>query len=493
MHGLVPGIPTSTGIPKDAVPRCDGACGDGRDRPGHDAGGDRRRVRQSFRRLVLSVPYPTWLRAETSFAVVIIVVGVIAGLGGMLLALLLHGIQHVAYGYDVGAIATPESFLQGVTAASPTRRVIVLTLTGAVAGGGWWALYRFGRPLVSIKAAIGEDAPGPRMPALSTAAHALLQIITVALGSPLGREVAPREIGAMLATWVSFWADLSSEETRIVIACGAGAGLAAVYNVPLGGAVFVLEVLLKTTAPRAVTAALAASVTGSTIAWIGLGDVSQYVMPPLEISRPLVAASIVAGPVFGLAAYGFRIITRLATSHAVHSWKMVPRCLVVFLAIGVVATLFPQLPGNGKGPSQLGFDGDLGTGLSASLLILKLAAVAASLRVGAAGGVLTPSLTIGALLATALCPILNLIFPGISPAGFAVVGAAAFLASSMNMTLTAILLTLEFTRVRHDFCVPIFLAVAGSIVMLRMCTNLVPRTAPPYRAIFIRFLNSRRV
>jgi H+/Cl- antiporter ClcA len=411
----------------------------------------------------------------------------------MLLALLLHKIQHVAYGYDLRAIVAPENFLQGVTAASPTRRVIVLTLCGAIAGVGWWAVYRFGRPLVSIKAALGEDVPGPRMPALSTVAHALLQIITVALGSPLGREVAPREIGAVLATWLSYWVGLSSEETRIAIACGAGAGLAAVYNVPLGGAVFVLEVLLKTTAPRAVTAALAASVIGSTIGWIGLGDVSQYVLPPLEISRSLVAASIVAGPVFGLAAYGFRIITRLAASHAVHSWKMVPRCLVVFLVIGLVTTQFPQLPGNGKGPSQLGFDGDLGAGLATSLLILKLAAVAASLRVGAAGGVLTPSLTIGALLATVLCPVLSLIFPGISYAGFAVVGAAAFLASSLNMPLTAILLTLEFTRVNHDFCVPIFLAVAGSIATLRVCTNLVPQTAPPYRDMFTRFLDSRRL
>ena len=436
---------------------------------------------------------PARWRAGVVFGTVIIVVGVTAGLGGMLVALLLHAIQHVAYGYDLGAKVTPESFLQGVTAASPMRRVIALTLCGVVAGIGWWAVYRFGRPLVSIKAAVGEDAPGPRMPLLTTTAHALLQIITLALGSPLGREVAPREIGAVLATRLAYWAGLPAEETRIAIACGAGAGLAAVYNVPLGGAMFVLEVLLNTTAPRAVTAALATLVIGSTVAWIGLGDVSQYIVPPLEISRSLVAAAIVAGPVFGLAAYGFRTITRTAASHVVHSWKMVPRCLAVFLAIGLIATLFPQLPGNGKGPSQLGFGGHLGADLAVSLLILKLVAVAASLRVGAAGGVLTPSLTLGALLATAICPVLNLIFPGIPSAGFAVVGAAAFLASSMNMPLTAILLTLEFTRVSHDFCVPIFLAVAGSIATLRACTSLVPRIEPPPRIVFARFLSSRRL
>jgi H+/Cl- antiporter ClcA len=427
------------------------------------------------------VPIRTRWDAEAIFAIVIILVGAAAGLSGMLLALLLHEIQHVAYGYNLGAIVTPESFLQGVTAASPMRDVIALTLCGAVAGIGWWAVYQFGRPLVSIQAAVGKNKPGPRMPALTTIVHALLQIVTVALGSPLGREVAPREIGAMLATRLSFWVGLSSENTRIAIACGAGAGLAAVYNVPLGGAMFVLEVLLNTTAPRVAAAAIAASVIASTIAWTGLGDVVQYVVPPLEISRPLIAASIVAGPVFGLAAYGFRVVTNIATARVVHSWKMVPWSVAVFLAIGLIATQFPQLPGNGKGPSQLGFDGDLSGNLAASLLVLKLLAVAASLRVGAAGGVLTPSLTIGALLATTLRPALTLVFPDISYAGFAIVGAAAFLASSMNMPLTAILLTFEFTRVSHDFCVPIFLAVAGSIAMLRICTSLASQPVRPLR------------
>ena len=445
-----------------------------------------------IREITSSVATSGGLRAETIFAGVIILVGTVAGLGGMLLALLLQAIQHAAYGYDLGAVVSPESFLQGVTAASPIRRVIALTLCGAVAGIGWWAVYRFGRPLISVKVAVGKDEPGPPMPVLTTIVHALLQIVTVALGSPLGREVAPREIGAMLATWLSSCVGLSVVETRIAIACGAGAGLAAVYNVPLGGAVFVLEALLETTAPRAAVAAIASSVIASTIAWIGLGDVSQYQVPPLEIGRPLVAASIVAGPVIGLAAYGFRTIVQWTTTRATHGWKMVPWSLAVFLTIGIVATQFPQLPGNGKGPSQLGFDGDLSVSLATSLLVLKILAIAASLRVGAAGGVLTPSLTIGALLATVLCPVLALVFPGISPAGFALVGAAAFLASSMNIPLTAIVLTLEFTRVSHDLCVPIFLAVAGSTTMLRACTSLALQRVQPSRLHATHFVRERQ-
>jgi H+/Cl- antiporter ClcA len=410
-------------------------------------------------------------RSVVVVAIVIVLTGVAAGLSAMLLGLLLHFIQHLAYGYSLDAVVSPESFLQGVTAAPPIRRVAALSICGAAAGIGWWAVYRFGQPLVSIKAAVGKDVPGPRMPFFATIAHVLLQIVTVALGSPLGREVAPREISAVLATWLSSRAGLTAEERRILIACGAGAGLAAIYNVPLGGTVFILEVLLGTFAPRALVPAIVTSVVATMVAWIGLGDVPQYIVPQLEISPSLVGWSIVAGPVFGIAAYGFRALTRAAAAHTPQGWHRVPWCLAVFLGVGLLAALFPQLPGNGKGPSQLGFDGDLGVELAVSLLALKALAITASIRAGAAGGVLTPSLTLGALLATILGYLWNLVFPSVPTAAFAVVGAAAFLASSMNMPLTAIALIIEFTRVGHDVWVPIFVAVAASVASLHACAR----------------------
>jgi H+/Cl- antiporter ClcA len=94
------------------------------------------------------------------------------------------------------------------------------------------------------------------------------------------------------------------------------------------------------------------------------------------------------------------------------------------------------------------------------------------LRAGAAGGLLTPSLTFGALLGIILGYLWNLIFPSVPIAAFAIVGAAAFLASSMYMPLTASVLIIEFTRIGYDFSVPIFLAVAASIASLHACASL---------------------
>src|SRR5882724_11461014 len=132
-------------------------------------------------------PETPWM----TLAIVTVMVGIAAGLGGMTLGLLLRLVQHVAYGYSIHAIVSSESFLQGVSASSPVRRFVVLSVCGVVAGVGWWAVYRFGSPLVSISKAVG--AKGPPMPFRTTVALDLLQIVTVALGSPLGREVAPRE------------------------------------------------------------------------------------------------------------------------------------------------------------------------------------------------------------------------------------------------------------------------------------------------------------
>lgn len=422
-------------------------------------------------------------------AAVAILTGVGAGLGGMLLALLLHAIQHVAYGYSIAHVIGTESFLTGVTDADPLRRLAVLIVCGIVAGGGWWALYRYGRPLVSIRRAV--RAADPRMPFVSTTIHALLQIVTVALGSPLGREVAPREIGSLLAGRLAHRAGLTPDDCRLMVACGAGAGLAAVYNVPLGGAIFVLEVLLGTFELRALIVAAVTSAIAAAVAWLGLGNEHQYTVPAFALSTPLVAWSIVCGPLFGFAAYGFVRLTTRARANAPKDWRLPVLALVNFAVIGVLAMRFPQLLGNGKGPASLGFDGTLTIGLAATLLVLKVLIEAGSLRAGAEGGLLTPGLANGALLGIVLGGLWSLVWPGASIGGCALVGATAFLAASMQMPITAVVLLLEFTRANHDSLVPMLLAVAGSLVAYRFAQRLAELRASAVEVVRERAVATR--
>ena len=367
---------------------------------------------------------------------------------------------HVAYGYSIGALRSDESFLQGVTAASPVRRLAVLSGCGVVAGLGWWAIRRFGRPLVSISRTVNQ---GERMPPWTTAAHVVLQIVTVALGSPLGREVAPREIGALCGSYFSRRAGIAPEQARILVACGAGAGLAAVYNVPLGGALFALEVLLGTFRFSAAVPAIATSAIAACVAWIGLGDKTPYVLPHLAVTGSLVAWSVAAGPLFGFAARWFRSKVATARASAPRDWRLAAWCAADFPLIGLAAMRFPAILGNGKAAASLGFDGSLTAGMAVALLLLRILPPIAALRAGAEGGVLTPSIAIGASLAAVTGALWNSAWPGSPLGAFAMVGGAAFLAVSNRMPLTAIVLMMEFSRVEHDFLIPMALAVAGSL------------------------------
>lgn len=402
-----------------------------------------------------------------------LVTGVAAGIGGMLLALLLRLVQHVAFGYGLDPATAHASFLQGASMADGARRVAVLAICGLVAGLGWWAVYRYGRKLVSVKQAAGPGAPA--MPGGATLAHALLQIITVGLGSPLGREVAPREIGALMAGYVAKWTGLAADHRRLLVACGAGAGLAAVYNVPLGGAVFVLEVLVGAFSWPAAAMAMGSAALAAWVAWWGLGAESQYVVPHMAVTPALVIWALGLGPLFGVAAHGFVKLTGTARAHAARGWRLPVASLVNFTVIGLLAIYLPQLLGNGKGAASLSFDSELTLGLAAVLLVLKVAIEASTLRAGAEGGLLTPGLTNGAMLALIVGGLCNQGLPGVFGAvplgAYAIVGATAFLASSMSMPLTAIVLLAEFTRMDHDMLVPAVLAVAGSICASRWCAK----------------------
>ncbi|WP_039850607.1 chloride channel protein, partial [Neisseria sp. oral taxon 014] len=205
---------------------------------------------------------------RTKLWLALTMVGITGGLVGIVLTELLHFVQHHAYGYALDG--GHQSFREGVEAAAPLRRFYALLSCGVAAGGGWWLLKRYGKPLVGIKASLAKPLAG--LPFAATVSHALLQIVTVGLGSPLGREVAPRE---MTAAFASLWVrrlGLDEDGARLLIACASGAGLAAVYNVPLAATLFILETMLGVWTRQAVTAALFCSVLATAVSRMGLGD-----------------------------------------------------------------------------------------------------------------------------------------------------------------------------------------------------------------------------
>ena len=398
--------------------------------------------------------------------IAVVLTGLLAGLSGMVLALILHAIQHLAFGYSPGQIMSAESFLQGVTDSSWPRRFSAIVAGGAIAGFGWWLLGRYGQKRVSIASAVAN--PSVAMPAGTTTIHALLQIVTVALGSPLGREVAPREMGALGAGMVARKLGLMADETRTLVACGAGAGLAAVYNVPLAGALFSLEVMLLSFSWEKTLAAIITSAIAAWTATLGLGEESQYHFTSDILPHSFLWWAIIAGPILGAGAWLFRKATSTARSGVRSNWQMPVFCLLAFSLLAVLSLYFPQLPGNGKGPMQLALSDDLGFPGAAMLLALKMVVILAVLRGGAEGGLLTPGLAVGGLTSLLLCMLWQQLLPGGDYGSFALVGAAAFLAASMQMQLTAVALVMEFTHMDHSYLAPTLLCAAGAFLTCRI-------------------------
>ncbi|SDP30668.1 H+/Cl-antiporter ClcA [Nakamurella panacisegetis] len=393
----------------------------------------------------------TAARLTPRLLVVATLAGALAGVGGVLLTLLLHLVQHLAFGY------TEATFLTGVERASNLRRILALTIGGVVVGSGWWALRRWQPPVDPVEKIL--EAGG--RPAIGrTTAEGVLQIAAVGFGASLGREGAPRLVGAALAGWLADLMRLPARQRRTILACGAGAGLACVYNVPLGGAVFTLEVLLVSAAAADVLPALLSAAVATAIGWPLLGDDPTYAVPGQSLHTPELLLAVILGPVAGLVGGGLRAYAAACRRWAPSGWGLPLVVTVGFGLLGVAAIAYPALLGNGKGLAQLAFDGQLAISAAVVLLILKPAVTGAMLATGANGGLLTPALATGAVLGALGGEGLTQLWPGSPIAACALIGAAAVLAAAQRAPLCAVVLVMELSGTGLALLVPIGLAVA---------------------------------
>jgi len=147
--------------------------------------------------------------------------------------------------------------------------------------------------------------------------------------------------------------------------------------------------------------------------------------------------------------------------------------------VGAVAIAYPQLLGNGKGPAQLAFDGTLSLLVLGILVALKPLATAVCLAGGASGGLLTPALATGAMFGALAGGAWSLLWPGAAIAAYAIVAAAAVLATTQKAPLCAIVLVLEFTHTGLELAVPTLLAVVGALLTASLLGEFLTTRAGP--------------
>lgn len=344
-------------------------------------------------------------RHNLDFFCAVVIVGLLAGVAGLATTVVLHSVEHVTYHYSFG------SLLEGIAGSSPVRRALGPMVGAALAGLGWWVLRR----RTDVPPLAGTIARHERVPRLTWSLDAMLQVVLVGSGASLGREGAPRQLAAVLGDFATGWQKrLSPGDREILLACAAGAGLAAVYAVPLAGALFTLRILLSTWRLRAVGAALITSSLATAVGSALTHNEPELAWPSTESIYLFSARALALAPVaFGVGWAFNRIMAAARPATLMRSWVLIPALAAAGLITGICSHWWPQLPGNGK--SILTSSLTLGTAgmtitSAAVLLVLKPLLTALFLRAGGAGGLLTPSLATGAAAGTLLVLATNAAF-----------------------------------------------------------------------------------
>lgn len=402
---------------------------------------------------------------------VVVLGGIAAGLVGAAMVALLHVVEAVAYGRH----GTPL-----VQAASPLRRIIAPTAGGILAGFGWWALRRGGE-VVPLDATLRD--PARRMGPLRTTADALLQVLVVGAGASIGREGAPRQTAAVLAQQIGRRLGVEADLHRTILAAAAGAGLAAVYNVPVAGALFALEILLVRWSPLTIGIAAAMSAIATVVAWPVVSTRPTYAFPSAVPQLDALCWALAAVPLTALLGLAFDAVRTVAERRRPRAgWRLPVAIGLTGVVLGALSVPVPNLPGNGQEIMQTAFAGGGSAMGFALLLVLKPLVTGLYVRSGAVGGLLTPALATGAAAGGAAAWIVRSAGGPASVALWALIGAAGVLAVTQRAPLFATAMAWELTAAPL-WTVPLLLMVAygalGSAhLIVRRLRRRPPRRGP---------------
>ncbi len=397
-------------------------------------------------------------RNAVRFWTAAVLTGIGAGLAAGVLTWLLLGIEHLVW--------PGPNILEAASHSPHARHLWALLGAGLLTGCGQFALHRLSSANgIDITEAITRFAG--RMPVLRTVGSAFMSVVVVGMGASLGREGAPKQLGALIANILSDGSRLSDEQRRLLVACGGGAGMAAAYGVPLGGALFALEVLRGVLALRLILPALLTCAVATAVSWLMLPNEPTYVVPAYPLSASVVCWALLAGPAAGLVSVGYVRLVAWADRHRPTGWG---RLLAPAAALGIVGAIsiqFPQVLGNGKDITQLAFLDEVAPRLLLILVLLRPLATLLCLGSGVPGGLFTPSLAMGALLGGVLGTAWSWIWPGVPHGLFAVIGAAAVLAATTHGPISSIVLIMELTARDRSFMLPLLTAVVTATIVAR--------------------------
>ncbi len=317
------------------------------------------------------------------------------------------------------------------------------------------------------------------------AVKSLASAFSIGSGAAVGREGPIIQIGASLGSSIGQMIAMAPWQRITLVAAGAGAGIAATFNTPIGGVMFAIEIMMPEVSVRTFLPVALATGTATFVGNWFLGPQPAFAVPPLPAlgahSASVIALGLYAllGCVMGLAATGFVRALPLAEDLFDKISNAYLRHAVGMLLVGALMYALFHFYGHyyieGVGYSTIQAvlsDGLAPLALLPLLYVAKLAATSTSLGSGASGGIFSPSLYMGATLGGTFGLLVNLIhpLPDASIASFAIVGMAAMVGGGTGAAMTAVTMIFEMTR-DYGLVMPMILAVALSIGVRRVLSR----------------------
>jgi chloride channel protein, CIC family len=369
---------------------------------------------------------------------------------------------------------TSLGIVEAMTALPWWGRVAVPTLGGVAAG----LVLMFGQRLTRAQSstdymeaiAIGSGHI-PRRASLVKSAAALFSI---ASGGSIGREGPMVQLAAVISSALGRWRKFSPPQLRLLVACGASAGIASAYNAPIAGSFFVAEIILGTIAMESLGPLVVSAVVATLTVRLLMAAHVLYQVPPFTEIRsawemgPYILLGFIAGGLAPMFLTTLKVAERFFVSLKL---PIVARLGLGGLLVGLIAINVPGVCGNGysvivamlKGKLELGSPTHIWYGIPFWALVIgifacKWLATMASFGSGAPGGVFTPSLFMGACAGLLFGTAVHHVFPNAAPnpTAFALVGMGAFLSAATHAPVMSVIMLFEIT-LSYDIILPLML------------------------------------
>jgi len=391
-------------------------------------------------------------------------IGVCGALTGVAFRASVRGVQRVLTGQYAELVETAELLPWWA-------RIVVPTIGGACAGALLWVAGRTLRSSRSIDymeaVAVGSGQLGSRAAMLQAASS----FFTIGSGGSIGREGPLVQLAATVASKIGQWTQAPVPRLRLLVACGAAAGIAAAYNAPIAGALFVAEVVLGSIAMESFGPLIVSSVVSDATTRHFLGQGPVYIVPHIRFGAPWeLALYALLGVLLGhLSPTFLALLERARLAFRSLRWPAPFTLALGGLIVGVISVGVPSVWGNGYSVVNDMLNDQLAFQAVAIVLAAKLVSTAATVGSGAVGGILTPTLFVGAALGTLFGDAVHWIDPHTDSqaAAYAVVGMGGFLAATTHAPLTSILLIFEMT-LDYEVVLPLMLACVTAHYVARI-------------------------